>query len=1506
MSMSPRLLLAALSAVLLFTAGCDGDEPGCEGESCNPPQAVCGNGRQEAGEQCDDGNRVNGDGCENDCTLTPTGPGGLCGNGRLDGDEVCDDGNTVDGDGCESDCTLTMTRCAAADAPALPDGATCAVTQAGSSARLFTGVVLKDGETLLGGQVLVDAQGVITCAACDCSAAAGAAEATQVSCPGGVISPGLVNTHEHITYPMEPYVAPAANAEERYEHRHEWRTGRNGHTRITSPAASAADNVRWGELRQMMAGATSMAGAGGQAGLLRNLDVNNTALQEGLGEGVVDSDTFPLSDTNGNMIATGCGYTARPTTGSLPRSAAYLPHISEGISTAAHNEFLCLSTGENDVMQARTAVIHGIGLTAKEIHLMGQRGTGLIWSPRSNIALYGDTAMVSAYKNVGVTIALGTDWLRSGSMNLLRELQCADYLNATHFARTFSDEDMWRMVTSSAADLVDVFEKTGRISEGKVADLAIFQLRTFASSPHRAVITANPEHVVLTMRGGKPLYGDQALMAALKGADACDTLDVCGAQKEVCLQSEIGKNLAGLTAGATHKYPLFACGTPENEPSCSPRRASLDSRWPAVVNRSTSYTGEIRDADTDGDGVPNNIDNCPNIFNPIRPMDNGKQADTDGDGIGDACDPCPLEAGNACTSFVVGDDDHDGIPTWLDNCPFVSNPDQLDTDGDGKGDACDACPTTPNPGNLGCPATIHELKTRVNGNLPLLGTPVSIPDVVVTGVAKGGASTQGYWVQAHPLPAGASVDNSGLYVYSPKGDLAVGDRIDISSGTLILYFGLPELTEVTYVKRSTGGQAPAPVVVTTADIRTGGPRASALEGVLVEVRDVTSNTTVDEFGQFLVNEAGNPSQPGLMIDDQAYAFPPPTVGTRFGVLRGVLTYNFNDSKLIPRSAADMQQPPPAITSFGPDGFARAGGSEPVNTFPQALTLTLASAYGSPLDVTITSSNSAALSVPEGRVTIPAGQATVTVPVLAQAAAQSVTLTASLGGSTQTTTIRVLGANEQPEVLQVNPNAVTMVPGGEVVFTVVLDRPAPANTTVALSVNPGSGFGTFVPGASLSVVENATSATFSFIADAAATATEPGTVTASIGASSASATVSLDLNAARLTSMTPSSAVTIPAGSTQSFTVTVDRAVPEDTLVELAAIAGAGVPAYGTVPATVTIPAGATEATFVFTADAQGEGTGTVYASLYGVTQTTELTVLPPPPALRSVTPSVATVYFSTTQVFTVTLDRAAQAGGATVALTLEPATGMGTLSSASVSIPEGQTSGTVTFTAGEDLIQGRLIATYAGVSRGADIAVADRPAVDHIVISEISARGATAQNDEFIELYNPTGADITLDNWKVQYKSATSTTNYSGSVDIPNGTVIRAYGFLLLAHNTGYTGTVTKDVGYAFDMSASQTAGGHVRIGPNLDATNLNDPNTVDKMGYGTANQPEGSAAPAHPAAGGSLERKARPNSTAESMAEGGADALAGNGHDTDDNGSDFIIRAVRQPQNSQSPTEQP
>lgn len=164
--------------------------------------------------------------------------------------------------------------------------------------------------------------------------------------------------------------------------------------------------------------------------------------------------------------------------------------------------------------------------------------------------------------------------------------------------------------------------------------------------------------------------------------------------------------------------------------------------------------------------------------------------------------------------------------------------------------------------------------------------------------------------------------------------------------------------------------------------------------------------------------------------------------------------------------------------------------------------------------------------------------------------------------------------------------------------------------------------------------------------------------------------------------------------------------------------------------------------------------------------------------------------------------------------------------------------------------------------------ILDDGIADHLVINEIEISGETVK-DEFVELYNPTDAAISLAGYQLKRKSLTGV-EYNllsdfGAEEVP------AKGHFLITHPTGYAGSTTADLVYSsasYSLAASNTV------------ILYNGTTTVDKLGFGGAADAETAAFPNNPDSGQSLERKI-------------------NGYDSDDNGADFIIRDIPDPRNS-------
>jgi hypothetical protein len=121
-----------------------------------------------------------------------------------------------------------------------------------------------------------------------------------------------------------------------------------------------------------------------------------------------------------------------------------------------------------------------------------------------------------------------------------------------------------------------------------------------------------------------------------------------------------------------------------------------------ISNRTAPPVYVTVTGDRDSDGISDLVDNCPNVANQ-------NQLDSDHDGLGDACDP------------DVHDRDQDGIDDGVDNCPDHFNPGQVDTDGDRLGDTCDPNPFDRDNDDIAdiddnCPTVFNPSQDDSDGN----------------------------------------------------------------------------------------------------------------------------------------------------------------------------------------------------------------------------------------------------------------------------------------------------------------------------------------------------------------------------------------------------------------------------------------------------------------------------------------------------------------------------------------------------------------------------------------------------------------------------------------------------------------------------------------------------------------------------------------------------------------------------------------------------------------------
>ena len=341
----------------------------------------------------------------------------------------------------------------------------------------------------------------------------------------GTIYPGLIDLHNHVHYnhiplwDFEVHLSDSQKSEEGgYTNRYQWGNNWDYGPSITWMKTNIQSSYRWdmaseqmkyAEVQAVSGGVTAMQGSpssGTQAWdsiLSRNVELYNFG-QDGISTcavcGAADDDY------------TGSHLISQSEAGTLN---AWFVHLSEGVDQSSKDEFDAL--WNKGLIMDETIVIHGTAMDSSQFSQMASVNSELVWSPLSNLLLYGDTTDVVAAHQAGVSISISPDWGPSGSKNNLHELKVADMWNSNNLNGYFSNYQLVEMVTSNPADATGWAPFVGRIKADLYADLVVID--TFHEDPYRNLIEAIDADVALTVVQGKAVFGDVDIMQQLQGDD---------------------------------------------------------------------------------------------------------------------------------------------------------------------------------------------------------------------------------------------------------------------------------------------------------------------------------------------------------------------------------------------------------------------------------------------------------------------------------------------------------------------------------------------------------------------------------------------------------------------------------------------------------------------------------------------------------------------------------------------------------------------------------------------------------------------------------------------------------------------------------------------------------------------------------------------------------------------------------------------------------------------------
>jgi len=415
---------------------------------------------------------------------------------------------------------------------------------------------------------------------------------------GGTIYPGLIELHNHLSYnALQLWSVPQL-----YGDRSQWAGTAQYQQLITTPMKVLGTSpgltpavVRYVECKCLVAGVTTSQGIA----LFSNAGIRR--FYQGTLR-VVEAPGDPALPSAGTRIADVAATDRTAFLKELGTRKSFLLHLSEGANDAARSHFLSLQFPDGTwAITDSLAGIHCVALRQPEWQVMADHGASMVWSPMSNLLLYGQTADLAGARAAGLRIGLGSDWAPSGSKNLLGEMKVAR-IYAQEKGIALGDRDIVAMVTRDAAAILRWSQRIGTLEAGKLADLVVVD--GVQGDPYALLLSATEASISLVTIGGLARFGQPGLMESLGATGEAVTigskmrsLDLKQAPEDPGIATVSLADATQSLSDALHNLPTLAQTAEVSEPQLAvvgPHLPLEDQRWYLALDELSDTGVDLR------------------------------------------------------------------------------------------------------------------------------------------------------------------------------------------------------------------------------------------------------------------------------------------------------------------------------------------------------------------------------------------------------------------------------------------------------------------------------------------------------------------------------------------------------------------------------------------------------------------------------------------------------------------------------------------------------------------------------------------------------------------------------------------------------------------------------------------------------------------------------------------------------------------------------------------------